>query len=127
MTKTTEQRAIHWENRAATNDGQHQEIKRGLGKTLEKDGIDTSSFDNVIDRVAQDAKMADRNKEAFDKKIEFDVKIIPYQGKDDWIEKTIIEAHQALVKETIPKASSECDYCAYLQAANLLSQRFHSA
>ncbi len=57
------------------------------------------------------------DKEAFDKKIEFDVKIIPYQGKDDWVEQAIVEAHQTLVKETIPKASSECDYCAYWQAA----------
>lgn len=59
----------------------------------------------------------DADKEAFDGKLEFDVKIIPYQGNDEWVEKTIIEAHTCLISDVIPKASWKCDYCAYRQAA----------
>jgi len=57
------------------------------------------------------------DKEAFDKKIEFDVKIIPYEGNDGWVEETILKAHETLMKDVIPQASEDCDYCAYRQEA----------
>ena len=57
------------------------------------------------------------DKEAFDKKIEFDVKIIPYKGNDGWIEEAILKAHETLMKDTVPQASADCDYCAYRQEA----------
>jgi len=60
------------------------------------------------------------DKQAFDKKIEFDVTIIPYQGSATWVEKAIISAHHALMGKMIPKAGADCDYCAYRQAAKSL-------
>ena len=57
------------------------------------------------------------DKEAFDKKIEFDVKIIPYKGNDGWIEETIIKAHETLMEDAVPQASEDCDYCAYRKEA----------
>ncbi|MBU4350749.1 MAG: PD-(D/E)XK nuclease family protein [Desulfobacteraceae bacterium] len=56
------------------------------------------------------------DREAFDKKIEFDIKIIPYIGNDDWVEGAIINAHKTLMQDIIPQASKDCDYCAYNQA-----------
>lgn len=56
------------------------------------------------------------DREAFDGKLEFDIKIIPYQGDDSWVEKTIIKAHQCLMNNKIPEASKDCDYCNYVQA-----------
>ncbi|MEK7177536.1 MAG: PD-(D/E)XK nuclease family protein, partial [Patescibacteria group bacterium] len=38
----------------------------------------------------------DTDKEAFDGKLEFDIKILPYVGDDSWIEKTIIDIHKCL-------------------------------
>ncbi|MFH1671520.1 MAG: PD-(D/E)XK nuclease family protein [Candidatus Portnoybacteria bacterium] len=54
-----------------------------------------------------------KDKEAFDGKLEFDVKIIPYQGKSDWVDGAITDAHQCLSKENIPQAAEDCDYCRY--------------
>ena len=56
------------------------------------------------------------DKKAFDAKLEFDITLIPYQGNDSWIEKTIIEAHKCLNSDTIPEANLSCDYCGYVKA-----------
>jgi hypothetical protein len=60
----------------------------------------------------------DSDKEAFDGKLEFDIKIIPYEGDDSWIEKTIVDAHKCLNGNKIPDAGSDCDYCKYVKAIN---------
>jgi hypothetical protein len=56
------------------------------------------------------------DKEAFDAKLEFDIKVIPYTGDDGWVEQTVKNVHACLVQDTIPEASVECDYCAYFNA-----------
>lgn len=58
----------------------------------------------------------DLDKEAFDAKLEFDIKIIPYEGNDDWVEKTILDIHQCLVTDKIPPAGPDCDFCRYREA-----------
>lgn len=57
------------------------------------------------------------DKEAFDGKLEFDVKIIPYKGDDSWIEKTIKTIHKCLMDPRVPSPSQNCDYCAYRAAS----------
>lgn len=58
-----------------------------------------------------------RDREAFDGKLEFDIQIIPYEGNDAWVEKTIMDAHAILQGATIPDSNPECQYCRYrLQA-----------
>ncbi|KND48987.1 MAG: hypothetical protein AB200_00980 [Parcubacteria bacterium C7867-005] len=56
----------------------------------------------------------DRN--SFDGKLEFDVKLIPYTGNTDWIESVIQSIKKCLDDDRIPKAANECDYCAYTTA-----------
>ncbi len=56
------------------------------------------------------------DKKAFDAKLEFDVKIIPYTGNDSWVEQTIIHAHKCLNSDQIPKSGPDCDYCKYIEA-----------
>jgi len=55
------------------------------------------------------------DKEAFDGKLEFDVKLIPYKGDDSWIEKTLREIKKCLTSDSVPKSSENCDYCRYCQ------------
>lgn len=55
------------------------------------------------------------DREAFDKKLEFDVQIIPYKGSDSWVEKTILDAHKCLIDGSIPPSSETCEYCAYFK------------
>lgn len=56
------------------------------------------------------------DKEAFDGRLEFKVKIIPYTGSGEWIEKTLTDIKKCLDQAHIPAAGKECDYCAYTQA-----------
>lgn len=53
------------------------------------------------------------DKAAFDSKLEFDVKIIPYVGETNWIEKTLQDIKHVLMNDKIPPANAECEYCLY--------------
>lgn len=53
------------------------------------------------------------DKEAFDGKLEFDIKIIPYIGDDSWVEKTIQGAIECLKGDSLPTPGADCDYCKY--------------
>jgi hypothetical protein len=55
------------------------------------------------------------DKEAFDGRLEFDVKIIPHTGTAEWVEKTIVAAHKCLMSPKIPASSAKCDYCKYIE------------
>ncbi len=57
------------------------------------------------------------NKEAFDGKLEFNVKIIPYQGNCDWVENTLKEIKGCLMNGELPFSNKNCDFCQYRQAA----------
>ncbi len=60
------------------------------------------------------------DKEAFDKKIEFDITVLPYKGNDGWVEKAVLEAKECLISDTIPSSSEDCDFCAYRKEASKL-------
>ena len=62
----------------------------------------------------------DTDKEAFDGKLEFDIKIIPYEGNTDWVEKTVLDAIKCLGSDTLPAGGEDCDFCKYRQAVNQL-------
>ena len=51
--------------------------------------------------------------EAFDAKLEFDVKILPYTGDDSWVSGTLKEIKACLDQGKIPASGDECDYCDY--------------
>lgn len=55
----------------------------------------------------------DTDAEAFDAKIEFDIKLIPYEGDDSWVEQTLMDAHACLNQPKLPDSGSDCDYCAF--------------
>ncbi|OIP57910.1 MAG: hypothetical protein COX79_02845 [Candidatus Levybacteria bacterium CG_4_10_14_0_2_um_filter_36_16] len=56
------------------------------------------------------------DRKAFDGKLEFDIKIIPYVGDSSWVEKTLLDIKKLLSANKIPDASSECDYCLYIES-----------
>jgi CRISPR/Cas system-associated exonuclease Cas4 (RecB family) len=59
----------------------------------------------------------DIDKEAFNGKLEFDIKLIPYEGQDLWIEPALEKIHECLVSDTLPRSGEDCDFCAYRAAA----------
>lgn len=54
--------------------------------------------------------------DAFDAKLCFDIKIIPYKGNTSWVDGFIVKAHQCLVSEDLPESSETCDFCSYHNA-----------
>ncbi len=56
------------------------------------------------------------DREAFDAKLEFDIKIIPYVGDDSWVEETILKAIDCLKWDELPASGEDCDYCKYRNA-----------
>ena len=58
----------------------------------------------------------DADKEAFDGKLEFDIKLISYVGDDSWVDGSIMDAYKCLNSEKIPNAGADCDYCKYIAA-----------
>ena len=52
------------------------------------------------------------DREAFDAKLEFDIKIIPYEGDDSWIEPTLKDIRKCLTGD-LPEANPSCEYCSY--------------
>lgn len=64
-----------------------------------------------------------RDREAFDAKLEFDIKLIPYEGNDAWVERALFDAYRCLLADKIPSSSPECDYCTYRRAAESVLTR----
>lgn len=56
------------------------------------------------------------DKEAFDGKLEFDVKLIPYTGSDNWVEGALGDTKKCLESGVVPPAADGCDYCRYREA-----------
>jgi CRISPR/Cas system-associated exonuclease Cas4 (RecB family) len=54
--------------------------------------------------------------EAFDGRIEFAVKLLPYTGSDYWIEDVIYALKNCLMSEEIPNSPPDCEYCGYAAA-----------
>jgi len=54
--------------------------------------------------------------EAFDAKLEFDIKILPYEGNDSWVEGVIFDAIECLKSSKLPESGEGCDFCRYRQA-----------
>ncbi|MBI5135480.1 PD-(D/E)XK nuclease family protein [Candidatus Uhrbacteria bacterium] len=65
-----------------------------------------------------------RDKEAFDGRLEFDVKLIAYEGSDDWVEPTIRDIHACLMGSVLPKNNPDCDFCNYRKAGMEAIQPF---
>lgn len=52
------------------------------------------------------------DKKAFDKKLEFEVNLIAYDGDDTWVEPTLKKIKKTL-EGAMPKSGKSCDYCLY--------------
>jgi CRISPR/Cas system-associated exonuclease Cas4 (RecB family) len=53
------------------------------------------------------------DRDAFEAKLDFDIKVIPYTGDDSWIEGIILNIHKCLMSDTIPVSDQDCDFCKY--------------
>ena len=56
------------------------------------------------------------NEQTFDKKIEFDVVVIPYTGNDSWVDGVILDIKKCLDNKVIPASGAACEYCMWFYA-----------
>jgi len=62
---------------------------------------------------------AGKNREKFDGRLEFELRIIAYQGDDSWVEPTLFEIKKCLEAKEIPQAGEHCEYCRYSKQTSL--------
>ncbi len=60
------------------------------------------------------------DKEAFDGKLEFKIKLLPYEGNTDWVEEAVLKAIDCLKSDTVPEPGEDCDFCKYRAAVSAL-------
>lgn len=60
---------------------------------------------------------ANRDKESFDRTLEFTLSILPYDGNDSWVDDALLAAKECLVMETPPAPSADCAWCKYRREA----------
>ncbi|MDD4318970.1 MAG: PD-(D/E)XK nuclease family protein [Candidatus Peribacteraceae bacterium] len=65
---------------------------------------------------------ADKSKPSFNGKLEFSTRLLPYEGKDDWIDDALGEARLCLERSSPPLPHPECPWCAYRAAASTVQQ-----
>ncbi len=65
---------------------------------------------------------AQKDKEAFNDKLDFQKHLIAYEGNDNWVEPTLLAIYECLSKDNLPESSEECDYCAYRKKINKLAK-----
>lgn len=58
-----------------------------------------------------------KDKDMFDRTLEFTMQMLPYEGSDSWIEDALVGAHECLQSETIPPSVEGCEWCAYRRDA----------
>lgn len=61
---------------------------------------------------------AQKNLTKFDEKLVFEMKIIPYEGDNSWVEGTVQKIYQVLNTEEIPLPKETCKYCSYIHTYN---------
>ncbi|MBI4833634.1 MAG: PD-(D/E)XK nuclease family protein [Planctomycetes bacterium] len=54
-----------------------------------------------------------KEKEAFNCRLEFVIEIHSYKGDDGWVEKELIKAKECLDGDKIPDYTEDCDFCQY--------------
>jgi len=58
-----------------------------------------------------------RDLRAFDGRLEFNVKVMPYIGKDEWVGEALRKAREILISLDIPAPGAGCEFCVYRREA----------
>jgi hypothetical protein len=53
----------------------------------------------------------------FNERIEFKVRLLPYDGDDDWVEGALKDAATTLHKDELPEPGGDCQFCRYRREA----------
>lgn len=56
---------------------------------------------------------AQKDKDSFNDRLDFEKILLPHEGDDSWIELTLESIANCLKSENLPESGHECDYCKY--------------
>jgi len=59
----------------------------------------------------------DKDRPSFDGRLDFSIKVIPYEGSTDWIEPALHRLFKILSSPTMPPPSDTCEHCDYRSQA----------
>jgi PD-(D/E)XK nuclease superfamily len=76
---------------------------------VRRQGLSVSDTGYFVYCNGQDAQ-------AFDGRIEFAVKLLPYTGSDCWVEGALGDLKRCLLDEDIPDRPHDCEFCGYARA-----------
>lgn len=65
---------------------------------------------------------ANKDRDAFNGQLVFDLEIISYDGDGAWIEGTLAKAKDVLCSDHIPDYTKDCEFCQYYQAIEQTSE-----
>lgn len=68
-----------------------------------------------------------KDREVFDKKLEFDIEVIEYTGSDSWIDDTVCALDACLRSNEIPPSGKRCEHCPYRENAGKALQTMYRA
>lgn len=60
---------------------------------------------------------ASRDREMFDRTLEFVMQVLPYQGSDAWIDDALIGVKECLMRDIPPPSVTDCKWCDYRKKA----------
>ncbi len=58
-----------------------------------------------------------RDLPSFENRLEFSIKLIPYDGDDGWVEGTLLKIRQTLSADEPPAINHNCEYCSFASKA----------
>ncbi len=62
----------------------------------------------------------DTRRSSFENRVDFKVKLIPYVGRDSWVDRTILDLAACLKREGLPDPGARCDFCKYRAATKAI-------
>lgn len=63
------------------------------------------------------------DRQFFNRRLEFDISILPYRVDESWIDSALNNARSCLSAVVAPAHGADCDYCLYNQAASLAGRQ----
>jgi CRISPR/Cas system-associated exonuclease Cas4 (RecB family) len=64
---------------------------------------------------------AQKDKKAFDGRLEFEITLLTYNGNDNWVEPTLMQIKNCLESDEMPKNSADCEFCTYARSRTELT------
>jgi hypothetical protein len=63
-----------------------------------------------------------KDKDMFDRTLEFTLQMLPYEGNDGWISDALLGAHESLQSDLPPPSVEECEWCLYRRDARTVEK-----